>query len=446
VINLGDYLKASGRLDEQAALGLLADAAEALRRAESEFGVALIDVIPSRFFVDQNGKIGYLELEPDSAPEAADRYYTAPERGDGTEPADSRSLFFGLGALLYHGVTGVLPFGEYSPDQLRGALASDHLASPLQFAPTLSPATVTLIEKCLERPPERRAADWNEFMDDLQGCRRGHAPPRASGPAHSAMLPPEPKKEIPFRKPAATSSPTGAGRSEHPSAGRARRIALRAEHRQAIESAQNRQKHLRKENGRLGVLLLLLIATALYAGWERGLIRMDVFRAFFRAEETSEAAPVPGESDADWKRLEKEAIEREAAAQRESTATPRPAPGAHAARNPTPGRAPPNGSAPEFRSERPASRRMTVSWNDPEFKQGAAHFNRAVRAYRSYTEGRKDVALLDEVESNARAAIARFEACRARAPADVPIEHYIRSAYRLISDSRQNRLFQNADH
>jgi hypothetical protein len=89
---------------------------------------------------------------------------------------------------------------------------------------------------------------------------------------------------------------------------------------------------------------------------------------------------------------------------------------------------------------------MTVSWNDPEFKQGAAHFNRAVRAYRSYTEGRKDVALLDEVESNARAAIARFEACRARAPADVPIEHYIRSAYRLISDSRQNRLFQNADH
>ncbi len=108
--------------------------------------------------------------------------YMSPEQVRG-EKLDCRSDIYGLGATLYHLLTGATPFTGSSP----GSIMSAHLTHPVPDAgdkvPSLSAATRDLVKTCMAKAAKDRFLTFEavsqacqEAIDEL--TRRGHTGPR----------------------------------------------------------------------------------------------------------------------------------------------------------------------------------------------------------------------------------------------------------------------------
>jgi len=97
-------------------------------------------------------------------------YYMSPEQLK-AEPLDARSDLYSLGATLYECVTGRHPFqGDSFYAILRGHLDERPLP-PLQLSPDIPDGLSQVIEKSLEKSPERRFQTAEEFRDALEDVR-----------------------------------------------------------------------------------------------------------------------------------------------------------------------------------------------------------------------------------------------------------------------------------
>lgn len=82
-------------------------------------------------------------------------FYLAPEQING-EPADERSDIYALGVILYELSTGVPPFRGNRPIAVMMQHINATPTPPDLFNPTLSPALMHVILRCLEKDPNRR--------------------------------------------------------------------------------------------------------------------------------------------------------------------------------------------------------------------------------------------------------------------------------------------------
>ena len=83
----------------------------------------------------------------------------------------------------------------------------------------------------------------------------------------------------------------------------------------------------------------------------------------------------------------------------------------------------------------PSPQPAAVQWQDPGFLSGVAHYNAAIRILQSAGRERLPRQVYLQVEEHCQRAMAAFENCRASAPADVPLDQYIRQAQQLRSSA-----------
>ncbi len=106
-------------------------------------------------------------------------YYISPEqiRADGN--IDHRADIYGLGATLYHMVTGKPPFE--GPDV--ATILRKHLREPLvppdHVNPELTNGMSEIIELCLAKNPAKRYATTADLIEDLQAVADGRPPAQA---------------------------------------------------------------------------------------------------------------------------------------------------------------------------------------------------------------------------------------------------------------------------
>jgi WD40 repeat protein/predicted Ser/Thr protein kinase len=95
--------------------------------------------------------------------------YTSPEQAAGrNEAVGAASDVYGLGALLYHLVTGHAPFNAATPaETLRLVLDTDP-PSPRLLNPALPRDLETICLKCLQKNPARRYASAADVADELE--------------------------------------------------------------------------------------------------------------------------------------------------------------------------------------------------------------------------------------------------------------------------------------
>ena len=187
---IADDLVAGKVFEENEALDMIIQVANALGHAHA---LSLIhrDVKPKNIMINNHGAIKLADMGLARATtdiEAAQSeqgkaygtpYYIAPEQIRGKMDIDGRADIYGLGATLYHMLTGRVPFmADDSADVMRKHLR-EKLVPPDHINTLLSAGVSEVIEIMMAKKKENRYNNIEELLVDLNALREGQTPLQA---------------------------------------------------------------------------------------------------------------------------------------------------------------------------------------------------------------------------------------------------------------------------
>ena len=97
--------------------------------------------------------------------------YMSPEQAL-EKPVDSRSDLFSLGSLLFHLVTGRLPFPGTNPSIILRNIIEGKRPEVLELQPGVSPQVADCIERLMQTDPSDRFEDATQVAEQLRGALR----------------------------------------------------------------------------------------------------------------------------------------------------------------------------------------------------------------------------------------------------------------------------------
>ena len=109
--------------------------------------------------------------------------YMPPEQARGGR-VDHRADIYGVGAILYHALTGQMPFDYDDVGEALSAVLTRDPPRPRSIAPQVPPALELVIERAMAKQPEHRYANMDELDAELE--------PFGAEARATSMLPPEP--------------------------------------------------------------------------------------------------------------------------------------------------------------------------------------------------------------------------------------------------------------
>src|SRR5438045_8724311 len=188
--SLDDLIEQRNQLPEEQMLECGIQVAKGLRAAHRQ-GLIHRDVKQDNilFIDEQTAKISDFGLAS-AAAEGTKRdeiwgtpYYVAPERLN-NGPEDFRTDIYGLGATLFHAITGKAPI---EGDTNSAALLLELKNHPLDLraiAPDVSQAAATVLERMIAPDPAQRFSSYDELVSEMQ-----HAQHTLKGQEHVAVAP-----------------------------------------------------------------------------------------------------------------------------------------------------------------------------------------------------------------------------------------------------------------
>jgi serine/threonine protein kinase len=179
--DLGDWVKKRGPMPPAEAVRLIRAVAEAVRAAHAK-GILHRDLKPSNILLDADGvpKVSDFGLakrtDADNGITVSSGVigtpsYMPPEQvsrkwGEVSVASD----VYGLGATLYHLVTGRVPFRGENNDQTMSQVERDPPRRPRAIRPEIPRALEAVVMKCLEKQPADRYPSVEALVADLDNC------------------------------------------------------------------------------------------------------------------------------------------------------------------------------------------------------------------------------------------------------------------------------------
>ncbi|MHC4510657.1 MAG: serine/threonine protein kinase, partial [Planctomycetota bacterium] len=187
---IADDLVAGKILSEADALDIVIQVASALAHAHA---CSLIhrDVKPKNIMISNSGVVKLADMglarettDIEAAQSEAGKaygtpYYIAPEQIRGKIDIDGRADIYGLGATLYHMLTGRVPFmADDSAEVMRKHLR-EKLVPPDHINTSLSAGVSEVVEIMMAKRREDRYQNIEELLMDLEALREGRPPIQA---------------------------------------------------------------------------------------------------------------------------------------------------------------------------------------------------------------------------------------------------------------------------
>jgi len=193
---VADWLRDGVSISEKNALLIAENVAFALEYLWNKARLTHSDLKPGNVLVAEDGTVkvcgsGMAKIAGVSASKTAgiNPHYMSPEEARGEEKVDQRSDIYSLGALLYHMMTGRLPFDQPTVMEVVHELLNEQLEAPQSINSKISTPAAWLIEKMMVKDRAKRQQDWNAVLEDIAQVQGGYLPlGRLPGEKESAVL------------------------------------------------------------------------------------------------------------------------------------------------------------------------------------------------------------------------------------------------------------------
>jgi serine/threonine protein kinase len=191
--NLGDLVKKSGKVDVEAAVGYILQAARGLKYAHDQ-GMVHRDIKPDNLMLNVHGIVKVADLGLVKTPQAAAQEeaaetgqappesaevtaagvamgtpaYMAPEQSLNAAGVDQRADIYSLGCTLYALVTGRPPFQGKSALEVMSKHQTEPIIPPEKIVKHVPPEISGVVLKMLAKKLEDRYQDLAEVITDLE--------------------------------------------------------------------------------------------------------------------------------------------------------------------------------------------------------------------------------------------------------------------------------------
>jgi serine/threonine-protein kinase len=201
------------KLSEQEAIPIIRQVALALKHAH-KVGFVHRDIKPKNIMIAKNGDVKLADLglaraldDVEAAEAEAGRaygtpYYISPEQIRGKKEITAAADIYGLGATLYHMVTGKVPFTGKNPSDVMHRHLKQELVPPDHLNASLSPGFSQIIEMMMAKDVSQRYQNASDLLEDLDTVAAGGSPQFAQPTLDFAKLA-QVAKEVPAQQHAA---------------------------------------------------------------------------------------------------------------------------------------------------------------------------------------------------------------------------------------------------
>lgn len=173
-ITLKSFIERKGKLEIKEAVGIAIQIAQGMEAAHANH-IIHRDIKPQNIIISREGKVKVTDFGIAKATSSntitsnamGSVHYISPEQARGGY-SDEKSDIYSLGVTLYEMLIGKVPFeGENAV-----SIALLHIqgeATPLrQLDPTIPPSLDKIVQKCMQKKPERRYLSASELIQDLK--------------------------------------------------------------------------------------------------------------------------------------------------------------------------------------------------------------------------------------------------------------------------------------
>ncbi len=184
-----DFLDQNRTFEETEALRIVLAIAEALKHANQR-GLIHRDIKPENVILTRDGAVkladlGLARLTDDEKWGLAEAgmaigtpYYISPEQVRGQTNVDIRADIYSLGATLYHMVTGKVPYGGETPNEVMRKHVDPNvtMVPPDHINTKLSGGLGMVVETMMAKNREHRYQTPDDLILDLKCLQRGDSP------------------------------------------------------------------------------------------------------------------------------------------------------------------------------------------------------------------------------------------------------------------------------